>query len=221
MDALDFVKKDMAKNSRRPRWLTGIFAGGVFLLPVLMGIFLKQDLKGVFTARTLIPNVAAALFLVLAALTILKRGSRARGLYTLLGAALLLATERVVFPLEPRTVYETLQIFWAETAKCFAKGSLATTATGIWMVFFAFTISAWPTRTSRILISFLTGVSGVIMLGFHCDSSAPTHVLVGHLGPGVVLGIVIFLIQEVIFRSALKKNFPGLRNKVGHFSRIG
>ncbi len=105
--------------------------------------------------------------------------------------------------------------------KCFTKGGITTVVAGMWMTLFAFAIASWPSRRWRALLSIEAGISGVIMLGFHCDSSSVGHVIIAHLGQGIVLGLLVFVGQELYFYTGLKNSFPGLKTKIKNFYRLG
>lgn len=222
MDVITFIEKDASRAKEKSRLARGLRAGVAFAIPVGLGILLRDDYDGVFEARTFIPNVLAACLIFLMVWIALRAGRASWRLLfagALLGA--FLATDRVFFPLGARTAYPSLDAFWHENGRCFTKGGGATVVAGLWLSFCAFATSSWPSRRGRAALAALAGTSGVIMLGFHCDSSSVGHVLVAHVGQGLVLGALVFILQETVFYFGLKRSFPELTAKLRGLHRIG
>lgn len=215
MDALQFIQSDI-KRGKRKTWIYALLALVTFLLPIAFGIGLRDDYGGVFDLRVLIPNLTACLLLAFGAFLVFKsRFSSSRIFnWTLiaLGIGLILATERVLFPAGPRTTYASAFIFWEESGRCFFKGALEGIVLGGCLSLFALFFSSWPAHRWRVLISVTAGVSGAIMLGFHCDSSSPFHVLIGHIGQGVFAGFCALFFQNRIFTSKMKNLFPNIKD---------
>jgi hypothetical protein len=197
----------------------------VLAIPVGLGILLRDGYEGVLAARTFIPNLSGALLLFFVAVFALRsHRSSQRALYLgYLGIFLsvFLATDRIFFPIDARTSYFSSDAFWAENSRCFTKGGVTTAITGLWLSFCVFVASSWPSRRWRFLFSAAAGASGVVMLGFHCDSSSVGHVLISHLGQGLVLGALVFVLQQGLFRLGLKRAFPALSSRLKDLHRVG
>ena len=223
MDALGFIEKDLKRSGRAgsPFVFGGIW--GAALVPAALGLGLRPSLGGVGGPHVLIPNVLAALLLALAAWLTRQRTPRAfQAVRAALVVAALLAIERAIFPPGgARTTFASPEEFRTATTACFAKGALATIVTGAWLGILAFAFSPWPSRRWRAIVAFGAGVSGAVMLGFHCDSSDWNHVLLGHLGQGVAMGAGLFIIFEGVFQLGLKSRLPELMAKVRNPRRIG
>jgi len=225
MDAIEFIEKDVKRGSAN-RSITRILASiGAVLIPIALGVGLRDGLDGVFTPRILIPNLVAA---VLLGVVISASYGRLFSSFTTwrwsrwgLVCAMILAIDRVVFPIGVRTSYPSQAIFWQESLRCFTKGSVSAVVLGAWLILFAFGFSSIPSRRWRVLISFAAGVSSTVMLGFHCDSSSWEHVLYGHVGPGAAVGTALVLIQELLFKIKLGSALPSLAGKIRNPSKIG
>jgi len=225
MDVIKFIEKDVERGKRRS-WLIMIaLLLATALFPVLFGIFLRDDLNGVFEARIFIPNLMAAILLGLFPLFYARRNQISKWVFPLialtLGFSLFLAIDRIFFPPAIRTVYASDESFRHETLLCFRKGAFSASVMGIWLCYFAFMISSWPSRRYRFLLSAVAGISSAVMLGFHCDSSSVSHVLVGHIAPGIVMGLMVYFAQEMVFVRGIRKAFPGLSDKIARIRKIG
>lgn len=209
MNAIDFIENDVRRATRGKVFRLALGAG-IFAVPVLLGIGLRNGLEGVFNPRIFFPNLLASALLFSVPLFYERRSTKKNLGWILLGliVSLFLATERVFFPVFERTSYASNSEFWYESAKCFYKGGMTTLASGALFILLAFGVSSWPSRSWRILLSIAAGISGAVMLGFHCDSSSAAHVLAGHLGPGILFGLILFGIQEILFISGLKRALP-------------
>jgi hypothetical protein len=214
MDAIEFIQKDMNRG-RKKLWVS--LAALTFLCPVLLGIFLRDDLNGVFEPRVFSANLGAAALLSVGVFSIFKQrfsSSKAFAMAIVFAfLALFFATDRIFFPVAERTPYATDAIFRVETSRCFLKGAFETSILGACLVISSFLFSSWPSRRWRALISVIAGVSGTVMLGFHCDSSSVSHVALGHIGQGVLVGLIFFGLQEFFFRLKMRSIFPGLINR--------
>jgi hypothetical protein len=224
MEVIQFIQNDVQRSSQQSAWKRNVLLAGVFLLPAALGILMRDRIDGVFDTRTFIPNVLAILALTFS-VSFLFRKSQPKtdfkwGLAGLL-LALYFATDRMIFPTGERTVYDSSEAFWRESFRCMSKGSATTALVGVWLMVFAFTISSWPSRRWRAFLSVSAGIGGTIMLGFHCDSSSVEHVLVAHVGQGVLVGAVLFLAQEVFFYVRLKQAFPKLSERIQKLYKIG
>jgi hypothetical protein len=223
VEVTQFIEDDIKRASHRSPWLRVLLGAGVFLFPVTLGVFLRDRIDGVFDPHTFVPNTLAILALVFSASFLVRKANpKSDFKWGMLGLlmALYFATDRI-YSADIRTEYASSESFWRESFHCFTKGGLTTLVMGLWLAFFAFTISAWPSRRWRGFLSVAAGVSGAIMLGFHCDSSSVAHVLVAHVGQGIVFGVVLFLAQEVYFYSGLKRAIPGLAGKIRKFHKLG
>jgi hypothetical protein len=225
MDAIAFIEKDMKRGQKKSATALFLFSIVTVLFPAVFGVLLRDGYEDVFNSRTFVPNTAAAILLFLFPFFYDRRNQFKSRVFRLvlfcLLFALFLATDRVYFPPAARTVYLSNEDFWHESWKCFAKGAFTIALMGIFLSYFVFGVSSWPSRRWRILAALTSGVSRAVMLGFHCDSSSFSHVLVGHMGPGFVVGSFVFGLQEVIFFMSLKKIFPKLAERISNFTKIG
>jgi len=223
VEVTQFIEDDIKRASNHSPRIRILVGAGVFLFPVALGIFLRDRTDGVFDPRTFVPNTLAILALVFSASFLVRKANpKSDFKWGMLGLlmALYFATDRI-YSAEVRTEYASSESFWRESLHCFTKGGLTTLVMGLWLAFFAFTISAWPSRRWRAFLSVASGVSGAIMLGFHCDSSSVAHVLVAHVGQGIVFGVVLFLAQEAYFYWGLKRAVPGLSKRISRFYKLG
>jgi hypothetical protein len=224
-NAIDFITQDIARSQRPRGALDGLFALGVFLVPVGLGLLLREDMKGVMEPRTLIPNLLAALFIVLLCSVVFSRNYFGNRLFkiafSILILGLLLATDRIFFPVGGlRTLYDSSETFWRESFRCIEKGALASFVSGLWLSVFAFTLASLPGRRWRALICASAGVSGTVMLGFHCDSSSVGHVLIAHVGQGILVGVLLFVTHEFLIRSKLLRRFPSFAGKLKSLHKL-
>ena len=224
MEVIQFIQNDIQRSSQQSAWKRNLLLFGVFLLPVALGILLREGLDGVFDTRTFIPNLLAILSLTFSVSFLVRKNQPKTDFKWAMGGLLLalyFATDRMIFPPGDRTVYSSSESFWHECFRCMGKGGATTALVGVWLAVFAFTISSWPSRRWRGFLSMSAGIGGVIMLGFHCDSSSIEHVLVAHVGQGVLVGAFLFLAQEVFFYLRLKQAFPKLAGSIQKFRKIG
>ena len=215
MDAIQFIEQDLKRGKKHETLLQIVVLSAALLFPVALGIGLRRHYAGALEPRVFIPNLVATFLLGGGLLWMFRsRFSSARIFYWAMLAfalGLILATERVFFPVGERTFYASSDVFWGETGGCFLKGAVESLVLGAALSFISFKYSAWPSRRWRALISVAIGVSGAVMLGFHCDSSSPEHVLIGHVGQGVFTGLIAFFFQNRIFASKMKTLFPTLK----------
>jgi hypothetical protein len=214
MDAIDFIEKDNTRGMRRGAITRAVVAAAAVLVPMGLGLGLRDSADGAFAPRVFLPNCLAGLGLAIA-IGGMFRGRFAseqvfRRAWSLLPLVLLLATERIFFPPGSRTIYADGAQFWQESARCFLKGGLTAGLFGAFLCLAAYRFSCWPSRRWRGLLSAAAGIAGAIMLGFHCDSSSWSHVLVSHIGAGAVLGLMLFAGQEVLFGALMRRAFPRL-----------
>jgi hypothetical protein len=224
MEVIQFIQNDVQRSSQQSAWKRSLLLFGVFAAPVALGILLRDSMNGVFDTRTFIPNLLAILSLTFSVSFLIRKAQPKTDFKWAMGGLLLalyFATDRMIFPPGDRTVYSSSESFWHECFRCMGKGSATTALVGVWLAVFAFTISSWPSRRWRGFLSMSAGVGGVIMLGFHCDSSSIEHVLVAHVGQGFLVGALLFMAQEVFFYLRLKQAFPALSERIKRLSKIG
>lgn len=224
MDAIDFIAKDIKKSQVNSK-IFMVFMLGILIIPAALGIALRDEHEIVWNYQTFIFNSFAAIALALATLAVFRRETFSLALskwsWVIFLLAMVFSVKRIFFPLtDLHTVYNTSDSFIHETWLCFQKGSWTVAAMGLWVIAFSFGFSSWPTRKLRFMSSVSAGVAGMVMLGFHCDSSSVAHVLLGHTAPGILLGVSLFFIQEILLYFKLKTAFPQLFNKIKSFSKI-
>ena len=224
MSAIDLIREDLGRAGRRPRWVEWGLVAGVALGPMALGVFLRDSYDGVLEPMVFLPNLAAAILLAGAGAASFRRNYDGERLYRLclvaLAGALVLSVDRVIFPSGARTRYASSLVFWIEASRCFWKGSIVALVFGSWLSLFAFRFAAWPRRGWRGLIAVATGVSATVMLGFHCDSSSAVHVGLGHLGPGILIGVVVYHAQKWLFAWGIRRRLPGRFQSVGRLDKL-
>lgn len=225
MEVIQFIQNDIRKSAELAPWKRYLMVLAVFLVPAALGILLRDRATGVFDPKTFIPNLLATFWLTFSVslLLVQKPNFRPGFIFGLIGFlfAIFLATDRIYSWSGPHTGYASSEIFWHESLLCFAKGGLTSLLVGMWLAYFAFALSAWPSRRWRAFLSIASGVAGTIMLGFHCDSSSVAHVLVGHVGQGVFFGALLFIGTEIVFSLGLKKAIPELSSRIRKIHHLG
>jgi hypothetical protein len=224
MDAIKWIKSDLERPRNYGQGMRTLFLIIILILPACLGIALRDGLSGVFVPRVFIPNIIAATALALAFRAAYKNNFNSRQSF-IFGFVLLilcgfLANGRAFFPVGERTVYHSTSLFWSENLGCFTKGGIMTLVMGIYLSAISFVTSSWPNRRWRAYLAAVSGMSGMIMLGFHCDSSSLGHVFFGHFGQGLILGVVVFLLQEILFRLQVRRALPDLMKKIKNGGKL-
>jgi hypothetical protein len=225
MDAIKWIEQDLNRSKKRSNGVLFLFMAVLFLVPMMVGIGFRSDLNGVFDPRVFIPNgvgalcVAFAFVLAYASYFTHRKSIRFGAILLIVGSILMI--ERVFFPEGLRTHYGSQAVFWDENLKCFLAGGVVSLGIGIFLTSVAFLTSSLPSRSLRFYLSLISGASGMVMLGFHCDSSSVGHIFFSHVAQGMVLGACIFLLQEFLFSLQLKKAFPELTQKIKNVARLG
>jgi hypothetical protein len=225
MEAIDWIKRDLARPqtiSPRTRFMLFLF---FVIFPVALGILLRESMEGVFHAVVLIPNLTAFLLLSLVYYRVQQKNFCEKQSFTLalwlLPLALLFATSRIFLPDGLRTETVLPGLFEKETFQCFVTGAFTTLVSGIYLsIATAFSASVLN-RRARFFLAMVSGISGTLMLGFHCDNSSVAHILWGHVLQGIMAGFLIFGLQEVLFAIRLRKAFPALFAKLNQPDQLG
>lgn len=225
MDVVTFIQKDIERFSQRSTRITFALAVLVLLVPMGLGLLLREETLPALAPRTLLPNLLAALLSSMLFYKITSKPAAWRSTLAVSGAGcfviLLLATERAYFPSALQTTYESAEAFWRESIRCFSKGGVTTLLLGSIFLSYALMGSSLPTQGMRRVLAAFSGVLGVLMLGFHCDSSSWEHLLVSHIGQAVVFGGVLYGVGQALFRSKLKRAFPKLWARIQKPGRLG
>lgn len=226
MDIIQFIEKDIKRDNKN----SSVFYVTVFLivtlLPSALGIFLRDEHIIVWEYRTFVFNALAAVLLGSSAILFYRRQNFSakwnHWAWLFISFSILFSVKRLFFPSENlRTVYQSMTQFWTETILCFEKGSFATLALGGTLIVFSFMLSSTPNRKRRFLTSLIAGMASLVMLGFHCDSSSIGHIFLGHLGPGVVCGVLLFILQEGLFYFKIRSQFSFSKNQIKNILKIG
>ena len=224
MDAIKWIEDDLSRQQRTPSILRDLFVFVLISIPVLMGLGMRAGLDDSMSLRLLVPNIMATVLLgylfkkIFEQHFVLTKNLRlSLGLFLF---SIILGTERVFFPITIRTTYSSDAVFFREFLACFFKGGLTGLIAGIYLSIISYTATSLPLRKSRMFIAALSGLSGLLMLGFHCDSSSLAHVAFAHLGAGVSMGLVVYVILELIFIAQLKSRFPSINEKVKNLGRF-
>lgn len=218
MDAMEFIEKDLHRGRGNQALLFAILFAA---WPVVFGLLTRGSYGGVFLPRVFVPNLLAATALGAAAWLLFRSPSPAsrfaRLMSALIFAGSLLAVERVFFPPGERTVYGSFELWRHDALLCFLTGSVAAIAGGALLALILFRARAWPTTRTRMFSAAAAGVVAAVTLGFHCDSSSPSHVAAGHLLPGLAVGLIVFIGLDWILRRLLAKNFPELQKNLANW----
>jgi hypothetical protein len=218
MDTIKWIQTDIARGHLIRPWTRAIMLAVGLFFPILFGLLLRQDFNDVFALRVLIPNLVSAMLMIFAFKSVYETNFNERlALKTaavLLVLSVFIAAERTLFPAGPRTTYPSPEIFWSESQKCFRMGAFATTILGLYFASLSYLTASWPSRSYRALIASAAAVSGMVTLSFHCDSSSVAHVFLSHFGQGVIIGFIVFFLQEVFYFIQLKRKFPELTAKI-------
>ena len=224
MDAIKWIEDDLNRQKRTTNLARTFFVFVLISIPGFMGLGMREGLDDSMNSRLLLPNMIATVFLGFIFKKLFEQNfvfaKNIRLYFVLFLLSLGLATERVFFPIAERTAYSSDAAFFHEFLGCFLKGGLTTFVAGVYLAFVSFTASSLPLRKSRMLISALAGLSGTLMLGFHCDSSSYAHVLLAHVGAGVVMGLLVYLLQELLFVARIKAGIPELKEKIKNIHRL-
>lgn len=218
MDTIKWIQSDIERGHFVRSWTrAGLLAIGLFF-PVLFGLLLRQDFSDVFALRVLIPNLVSAMLMIFAFKAVYETNFNERLALKIAAVLLILsvfiAAERTLFPAGPRTTYASTEIFWYESQKCFRMGAGATLILGLYFASLSYLTASWPSRSYRALIAGAAAVSGMVTLSFHCDSSSVAHVFLAHFGQGVIIGFIVFSLQETFYLIQLKRKFPKLTAKI-------
>lgn len=213
MNAVDFIIKDIQKSKIGPMSQC-LLAITLFFSSLGLGFFLRDDNgNGLQMSSMVSALIGYALLLVT-----LKKIQQHK-LSVLLVFMIFILSAFTAFT-DTRTIYSSSEIFWHEGFRCFTKGVISTSLTGIALSFFAFTVSSWPNRTQRLALSYVSGLSGALMLEIHCDSSSWGHLLFGHHSQGLLAGIFIFVLLESLFIWKIRGSIPSIR-KMRNINRLG
>jgi hypothetical protein len=203
MDTIAFIRNDVEKDAQISGWRLAVFGLGTAAIPAALGLFLREDWRGVFELERLVPNILAAVLLGLFPVLYRRRiagGVRAYPKMAIfLALAVLFAAARLAFPGGDHTQYDSSAAFWSATRVCFGKGAIAAAVTGLWLGLLTLYSFSLPSARWRKLIAAAGGTAAAVMLGFHCDSSSVPHVLLGHILPGAVTGFAIYAVLTVAF----------------------
>jgi hypothetical protein len=225
MDTIEWIKLDLARAKKVPVVLRILFATIFFLIPIGVGLLSRKDLDDSLHAAILIPNLLAMVALGLAWLEVSRQNFSSRQAFRfalfLLPLALFFALDRLFFPGGPRTEYLLESRFEHETLQCFLFGGATTLGVGLYLTLVTFLTSSLLSRRARFFLSIASGMSGAVMLGFHCGSSSIAHVMWGHLFQGIAAGILIFGLQEIIFAIRLRRSHRTLVDTLKNPQNLG
>ena len=218
MDAIKFIQNDVERAHQTSPWVRASLLVVALFFPILFGLGLRADFHGAFALRILMPNLMSAMLMIFAFKSIYEVNFHERVAIKiatiLLVLSVVMAAEKVMFPAAARTVYANNEIFWKENRACFSVGALSTLILALYFGILSYLTASWPSRSYRALIAGTSGVSGMVMLGFHCDSSSLPHVFLSHFGQGFVVGLVFFVAQVFFYAHQLKRKFPTLIKKL-------
>ena len=225
MDTIEWIKRDL-ENAKKTSPQKKIPLLLVFvLLPLVLGLGMRASLDHSLEPRVFVPNLIALLLTGFAWFWVDRKNfSRLQGFRLALVFNVLslgFAIERIFFPIGPRTEYSLPGILEQESLQCFLKGGASSLFVGIYLSIVTLFTASTLSRPARFLLALTAGISGTIMLGFHCDSSSVAHVMWGHVLQGVAAGLLIFGLQEILFLLNLKKSFPRLIQNIKNPTKLG
>ncbi len=224
MNVISLIESDVSRVKPK-KMQSFLFWLGLAFIPAGFGILMREDLVGVLDLRVLGPNLLAALVVSVAAWLVGMKNLLPKKLFgvTLVIAlfGLLFAVDRMMFPVDVRTTYATLADFWLGNGKCFGKGLVTSLVFSMWVGGFAFLLTSLPNRRRRVMICLVSGIAGTVMLGFHCDSSSVGHVLVSHVGQGVIAGYLAFLLLEAGFQNTIRSKVPRVIRGIKNPHKLG
>jgi len=208
----DFIAKDLAasKKLNQVRWTVALI---VVLIPALVTLTLGYNTM-ISWRGSWVPWVLALLFAVTIAQFSIGIGKQAgSAMFRVLGTAALIAG--FLLPMfstgfAPMSGYPE---FWSETFKCFVFGVLTGSSTGLALAAVVFNRGPIPTAGTRMALSQMAGLAGVVGLFFHCPNSDLVHVLSGHGTQAAAVFLATFFLTERIFIRAVKHQLGAAAEK--------
>jgi hypothetical protein len=215
----NFIAKDLAASQKlNPlRWTVALTA---LLIPTAINLSMGHNVM-IEWRESWVPWGLALLF----ALTVIVfaknlgkqlniRIFRTLGAIVLLGG-LLLPTLSSGFA--PMSGYPE---FWSETLQCFAFGLLTGCMTGFTLAAAVFMRGPIPTASTRMALSQIAGMAGVVGLFFHCPNSDWVHLFTGHGSQAAAVFLSTFFITERAFAKAVKHQLGATSAKFEQFARF-
>lgn len=222
MNVLQFIEED-AKKSRPDysrKWLT---LGLAILIPIILGIGLRRDDLGLWSiavwGSSFLMTICIGLYVILA----------------LSGAKSAFSTQRAILGVGVISMfalsfwrddtsgihsYATDFDFWRETNLCFEKGIV----TGFVMsVLLHLMFAKWfavTTGMRRIALAAISGFCGVLMLNLHCPSTHIGHILIGHWSESLVVFVLCYSFQLILFTRAMKSTLGVHANSLRNLSKL-
>lgn len=215
----DFIAKDLAASQKlRPvRWTVAVAA---LLIPTAVTLSMGHNVM-IEWRESWAPwglSLFFALTVIVFATNLGKQSNnrifRTLGAIVLLGA-LLLPTLSSGFA--PMSGYPE---FWGETLQCFAFGLLTGCMTGFTLAAAVFMRGPIPTATTRLALSQIAGLAGVVGLFFHCPNSDWVHLFTGHGTQAAAVFLSTFFITERAFAKAVKHQLGATAAKFERLSRF-
>lgn len=213
---IDFISNDVAaSNKLNPLRWTIAFAAALppILINTLMGHNHLLDWRQSWT-----PWAIAALFGMTVVYFAICLGRRVNvttfgitGAFVLI-AVLLLSTHGPGFV--PMSGYPE---YWADTFGCFGFGMMTGTFTGLSLAIALFLRGPIPNSGTRVTLSHISGMSGVVGLFFHCPNSDLIHLFTGHGSQAVAVFLLTYFLTEKAFSKVVKHQ---LGAAAGRFERL-
>lgn len=88
--------------------------------------------------------------------------------------------------------------FWADSLNCFLFGASASAVTAGAMAAFVYKTGPVPSRSTRVVLNVVSGVSGTTALFFTCPNADIAHLFAGHGSQFLLLVGLTFLLNEFI-----------------------
>jgi hypothetical protein len=204
MNALDFIRDDLErqKHGRLNGWLYALI---VPLAAAGLGLVLRRDAAGL---RDVSFVVSAGLATLLAGGAVRAAlGSRSREFVLGIVLLQLLVCTRLVSTLPPAG-YGGLPQFGHETLACWGKGVMGGAILSALIVHVVLHRMAMTPRSSWFGLATLPAASVATLLAWHCLSTHPGHLALGHLVPGVLCGTLTWVSLRIGLMRRIARALP-------------
>lgn len=212
----DFIANDVAAG-RKVKLLRWGVATAALLIPAVFvighGFNPNLTWASSWTPWAMLLSFASAAALVAGTL---GRSAKVFGLSAFSGAVLALAMVLPQFgagfaPMVDQTG------FWLDTLRCFGFGLMMGGLTSSVLIFSVFHLGPVPGSGTRLVMSQIAGLSGVVGLFFYCPNSDLVHLFAGHGLQTVAVFVAAFLLSEYLFARIIHRQ---LGKAAGQFENM-
>ena len=95
--------------------------------------------------------------------------------------------------------------YWTDTIECFGFGMMTGTLTGLSLAIALFLRGPIPNLGTRVTLSHISGLAGVVGLFFHCPNSDLVHLFAGHGSQAAAVFLLTYFLTEKGFSKIVKK----------------